>query len=170
MNCSPPSSSVHGDSPGKNSGVDCHALLQRLFPTPGSKLGLLHCRPILYHLSHQGSPRVSIKDEETEPSTLVRVVAGKLRKCVVQSCLTLCNSMDYRPPGSSVHGDSPGKSTGVGCHALLLQGIFPTQGSNPGLPHGRQIVLPTEPPGKPKNTGVGSLSLLQGIFLTQESK
>ena len=33
--------------------------------------------------------------------------------------------------------DSPGKSTGVGCH-FLLQGIFPTQGSNPGLPHSRQ--------------------------------
>ena len=33
---------------------------------------------------------------------------------------------------------SPDKNTGVGCHALL-QGIFPTQGSNPGLPHGRQI-------------------------------
>ena len=33
--------------------------------------------------------------------------------------------------------DSPGKNTGVGCHALL-QGIFPTQGSNPGLLHGRQ--------------------------------
>ena len=40
-------------------------------------------------------------------------------------------------PGSSVHGDSPGKNTGVGCHALL-QGIFPTQGSNPGLPHCRR--------------------------------
>ena len=35
-------------------------------------------------------------------------------------------------PGSSVHGDSPGKNTEVGCHALL-QGVFPTQGSNPGL-------------------------------------
>ena len=42
--------------------------------------------------------------------------------------------MDCSPPGSSVHRDSPGKNTGVGCHALL-QGIFPTQGSNPGLPH-----------------------------------
>jgi len=40
--------------------------------------------------------------------------------------------MDCSPPGSSVHGDSPGKNTGVGCHALL-QGIFPTQGLNPGL-------------------------------------
>ena len=38
------------------------------------------------------------------------------------------------PPGSSVHGDSPGKNTGVGCHALL-QWIFLTQGSKPGLPH-----------------------------------
>ena len=39
---------------------------------------------------------------------------------------------------SSVHGDSLGKNTGVGCYALL-QGIFPTQGSNPGLPYYRQI-------------------------------
>ena len=48
---------------------------------------------------------------------------------VVQPCLTLYNPMDWSPPGSSVHGDSPGKNTGVDCHALL-QGIFPTQGSN----------------------------------------
>ena len=39
---------------------------------------------------------------------------------------TLCNPIDCSPPGSSVHGDSPGKNTGVGCHALL-QGIFPTR-------------------------------------------
>ena len=44
--------------------------------------------------------------------------------------------MDCSPPASSFHGDSPGKNTGVGCRALL-QGIFPTQGSNPGLPHCR---------------------------------
>ena len=49
-----------------------------------------------------------------------------------QLCLTLCNPMDCSPPGSSVHGDSPGKNIGVGCHALL-QGIFPIQGSNPHL-------------------------------------
>ena len=53
---------------------------------------------------------------------------------VTQSCLTLCDPMDYSPPDSSVLGDSPGKNTGAGCHALL-QGIFPTQGSNPGLLH-----------------------------------
>ena len=57
---------------------------------------------------------------------------------VTQLGMTLCDSMDYSPPGSSVHGDSPGKNTGVGCYALL-QGIFPIQGLNPGLPHCRQI-------------------------------
>ena len=85
-----------------------------------------------------------------------------------QSCLTLGGTMDCSPPGSSVHGDFPGKNTGVGCHALL-QGIFPTQGSNPGLPHLQVNSLLSESPGKPMNTGVDSLSLLQGIFLTQES-
>ena len=64
--------------------------------------------------------------------------------------------------------NSPGQNTGVGSLSLL-QGIFPTQRSNSGLPHRRQFLLPAEPQRKPKNTGVGSLSLLQGIFLTQES-
>ena len=54
-----------------------------------------------------------------------------------QSCLTLCDPINYSLAGFSVHGiDFPGKNTGVGCH-VLLQGIFPTQGSNPGLPHCR---------------------------------
>ena len=55
MDCSPPGSSVHGDSPGKNTGVDSHALLQGIFPTQGLNPGLLHCRWILYCLSHQNS-------------------------------------------------------------------------------------------------------------------
>ena len=55
--CSPPGSSVHGDSPGKNTGVDCYALLQGIIPTQDSSPGLLHCRQILYCLSHQGSLR-----------------------------------------------------------------------------------------------------------------
>ena len=38
---------------------------------------------------------------------------------VAQWCLILCDPMDCSPPGSSVHGDSPGKSTGLGCHCLL---------------------------------------------------
>ena len=44
------------DSPGKNTGVGCHSLLQGIFPTQESNLGLLHCRQIPYHLSHQGRP------------------------------------------------------------------------------------------------------------------
>ena len=51
-----PGSSVHRDSPGKNTGVGCHALLQGILPTQGSNPGLLHCRQILYHLSQQESP------------------------------------------------------------------------------------------------------------------
>ena len=58
---------------------------------------------------------------------------------VIQSCLTLRNPMDCSPLGSSVHGDSPGKNTEVGRHAIL-QGIFPTQGLDPGLLHCRRIL------------------------------
>ena len=44
------------NSSGKNTGVGCHFLLQGIFLTQGSNPGLLHCRQILYYLSHQGSP------------------------------------------------------------------------------------------------------------------
>ena len=55
---------------------------------------------------------------------------------VALSCPTVLDPKDCSPPGSSVHGDSPGKNTGVCCHTLL-QGIFPTQRSNPYLrPYG----------------------------------
>ena len=58
MDFSPPSFSVHGDSPGRNIEVGCHALLQGIFLTQGYNPGLPHCRQILYHLSHQGSPQI----------------------------------------------------------------------------------------------------------------
>ena len=61
MDCSPPGSSVHGASPGKNTGAGCHALLQGIFQTQGSNPGLLHCRWILYKLSYQGSPAKILK-------------------------------------------------------------------------------------------------------------
>ena len=70
---------------------------------------------------------------------------------LLQSCLNLCDPMDCSPPGSSVHGHSPGKNTGVGCHALL-HGIFPTQGSNPHLLcllHWQVGSLSLAPSGKP---------------------
>ena len=55
---SPPGSSVRGDSPGKNTGVGRHALLQGIFPIWESNSGLPHYKRILYRLSHQGSPRL----------------------------------------------------------------------------------------------------------------
>ena len=51
------------DSPGKNTGVGCHSLLQGLFPTQELNPGLLHCRQLLYHLNHQGSPKFREKNE-----------------------------------------------------------------------------------------------------------
>ena len=59
MDCSPPGSSVYGDSPGKNTGVGHHALLQAIFWTQRSNPGFPHCRRILYQLSHQGGPKDS---------------------------------------------------------------------------------------------------------------
>ena len=55
MDCRPPGSSVHAASPGKNTRVGCHDLLQGIFLTQQLNPGLLHCRWILYCLSHQGS-------------------------------------------------------------------------------------------------------------------
>ena len=58
---------------------------------------------------------------------------------VAKLCLTLCNPMNCRPTGSSCPWDFPAKNTGVGCH-FLLQGIFPTQGSNYVSCIGRQVL------------------------------
>ena len=68
-----------------------------------------------------------------------------------RSCPTLGDPKNCSPPGSSVHGDSPGKNIGVGCHTRL-QGIFSTQGLNPCLLcllHWQAGSLPLVPPGKP---------------------
>ena len=58
MECSP---FCPWDSLGKNTGVGSHSLLQGLFPTQGLNLSLLHCRQILYRLSHQGSLEQSFR-------------------------------------------------------------------------------------------------------------
>ena len=72
-----------------------------------------------------------IKEEYQRRDVVLRLVA--------QSCPTLCDSMDCSPPFPNIHGGSPGKDTGVGCH-FLLQGIFPTQEPNPCLLHCRWIL------------------------------
>ena len=76
---------------------------------------------------------------------------------VAQSCPTL-QPHGLEPTRLLCPWDSPGKNTGVGFHALL-QGIFPTQGLNTGLPHCRQIFLVSEAPGKPKCSFTSSIKL-----------
>ena len=74
-----------------------------------------------------------------------------LNVCVcsaTRSYLTLCDPMDHKLPGSSVHGIFASKNTGAGCH-FLLQGIFPTQESNPHLLHWQADSLPLSHLGSP---------------------
>ena len=91
-------------------------------------------------LSHQGSPGcLFLNISSEEELTRCREVFFITVLCLVaQLCPTFCNPIDCSPPGSSVHGDSSGKNNEGGC-SFLLQGIFPTQGSNPGLLHCRLI-------------------------------
>ena len=79
-----------------------------------------------------------------------------------ESCPTLCN-----PHGLYSPWNSPGQNTGVGSLSLL-QGIFPTQGLNIGLPHCRWILYQLNHKGNPRILEWVALSLLQGIFPTQE--
>ena len=93
---------------------------------------------------------------------------------IKEMCAVLCCSVVFKslwPPwtvahqtDSSVHGDSPGKNKGVGYHSLL-QGIFPTQGLNPGLPHCRWILYhPSH-----QETYLGRYFRVPGHLLTHSS-
>ena len=129
------------------------------------------CFHIIFHyncngcLSHQAKKaeiclreRGEEKQKQVCPHHLLRKLpVFSFSACMhaqsLKSCWTLCNLMDCRLPGSSVHGDSPGKNTGLGYRAFL-QGIFPTQGSNLHLLcllHWQVGSLSPVPPGKPVN-------------------
>ena len=137
------------NSPGQNPGVSSLSLLQGIFPTHGSNPGLLHCRQILYQLSHKGSPRIlewvacpfSRGSSWHRNWTGVSCIAGgfftnwALREG--QSVVSDSDSFQLYSPWHS-----PGQNTGVGSLSLF-QGIFPTQGSLPG------DSLPAKPPRKP---------------------
>ena len=133
MDCSPPGSELCPlNYPGKNTGVGGHSLFQGIFPTQESNLGLPHCGQTLYHLSHQRSPLLSHEN---------------VTHSAVSNSLQL---MDCSPPGPRFlwPWNSPGKNAAVGHHSLF-QGIFPTQGWNPGLPHCRQMLYPLSHQGSP---------------------
>ena len=112
-------------------GAEC---LWLFLHTAGVIFILSSCKPLTGYL---------YKCTETSQSYVIALLfenaatVNRVLCSVPQSCPTLCDPMDCNPPGSSVHGDSPGKNTGVFFNAFL-QGNFPTQGSNPGLPHCRQ--------------------------------
>ena len=80
---------------------------------------------------------------------------------VAQSCPTLCDLMDCP-------WNSPGQNTGVGS-LFLLQGIFPTQGLKPGLPHCRWTLYQLSNKGSPRTLEWVAYPFFMGIFPTQES-
>ena len=89
---------------------------------------------------------------------LAKALGSKVKVKVTQSCLTLCNTMDYSP------WSSPGQNTGVGSLSLL-QGIFPTQGSNPGLPHCGQILYQLSHKGSPLGSQKVKVKLISCVRL-----
>ena len=123
--------------------------LQVIFLTQGSYQSLLYWRVDSLALSHQGRTDIFSR------STLIDM---HMKVKVAQS----------RSHGLYISWNSLGQNTGVGSLSLL-QGIFPTQGSNPGLPHCRQILYQLSQ-GGPKNIGEGSLFLLQQIFSSRSSQ
>ena len=83
---------------------------------------------------------------------------------VTQSCVSLCDHMDYtRSPWNS-----PGQNTEVGSFSVL-QGIFPTQGSNPGLPHSRRILYQLSHKGSLRILEWVAYPFSRQIFAAQES-
>ena len=89
---------------------------------------------------------------------------------MAQSCLILCYPMDCSPP-RLCPWDFPGKNIGAGCH-FLLQGIVPTQGSNPCLLHWQADSFTTEPPGKPKvrNRHMKNINRVTNLFNLPKKK
>ena len=104
------------DSPGKNTGVGCHFLLQGILLTQGSNPGLWHCRQMLYPLSHQGSPAstLAVVKSVWPPKLLsgfkslfyhLLVLCVCVCVCeVTQSCPILCGPRDCSPLGAPVCG------------------------------------------------------------------
>ena len=114
--CNPMNHSLPGPCPwksqGKNTGVDCHFLLQGIFPTQGLNLGPLHCCQILYHLSHQGN-----------------IVTVNLA-LILKSPVWVCSFVFALQPSSviySYHKPGTGVSACYPSAVLEIQNSFPKQ-------------------------------------------
>ena len=106
-----------------------HSLLQRIFPIQGLNPGLLHCKLILYCLSHEWNTKVKVK------------------VLVIQSCPTSCNPMDCSLPGSPVHGILQGRILEWVAISVFRRSSWP--GIVPRSHTLQAVSLPSEPPGKP---------------------
>ena len=120
MDHSPPGSSVHGDSPGKNTGVGCYSHLQEIFLTQELNVclsyvscigrvgqGLLLAPPVhLKMLKFKMFPN-SAQTKRTEPQAINVQLLGIQFSSVAQLCLTLCDPMDSSTPGLPVHHQLP---------------------------------------------------------------
>ena len=100
MDYSLPGSSVLGDSPGKNTGVGFHDLFQGIFPTQGLNPGLLHCRWILYHLSHQGNQSTHLLDFISALLQSLCICCSSLSGCLsltpTHNCLFLIHQVSFQ--------------------------------------------------------------------------
>ena len=124
MDCSPPGSSVYGDSPGKNTGVGCHALLQGVFPPQGLNPGLPHCRQIIYQLSHQGNPKKA-QYSVSSVQLLSRVQHATPWTAAHQASLSITNSWSLLKL-MSIESVMPSNHL-ILCHLLLIPpSIFPS--------------------------------------------
>ena len=115
--------------------------------------------PLPRDLLHPG-----IKPESLALQVILYLLSHRVLCLVSRSCPTLCNPIDCSLPGSSVHGDSPGKNTGMGCHA-----IHADPGIKPRSPALKVDSLLPEPPGKPTLTAqsmkTGPLAQVNRMFL-----
>ena len=128
------------DSPGQNMGVGSLSLLQGIFPTQGSNPGLPHCRRVLYQLDHKGSPMLQAAS---------------------------CNLIIKKVLSCSSAQSHPWNDFEQVSYWLLFSHSVKSDSLQPHGGYPARFLCPWDFPGK--NTGVGCLFLLQGIFLTQES-
>ena len=129
MDCSLPGSSVHGHSPGKNTGAVCHALLQGIFTTEGIEP---RCPTLQADSLVSETPGKRCKINSENNLTMCPIMLGC--SCLVAKlCLTPCDPMECSLPSSSVHEDFPGKN--ISELPCPFPGHLLTQGSNPWLLH-----------------------------------
>ena len=168
-----------GGSPGKNTGVGCHFLLQGIVSDQGSNPRLLHCQGDSLPVSQQGSPSIYITchkysqlyceistnsiykqnpDGTRELSKHVWTViysesshSFTKGKLVTRSCLTFCDPMDCTLLSSSVHGNLQAKEYWSGL-PIPSPGDLPNPGIKRRSPALQADSLPTEPAGKPSFT------------------